>query len=212
MTAAEKLVERIDFSLACSWYNLHAEELLGDLRAYMLAAPSTAPTPPSEAVDIVFDGPPDHDAPRFLEVESPPGTSIRFGEWVHRDDGYWVLRFSRPSAEPIVRSDLGTIHSHDKCGVIEGWILQIASAVGLDTTHGITGSQVLDAIERGKATAQEGDSELLDWLMEQVLSYGGNVSTGERYQQFREAPRAQTGRGAIRAAMRAALEEKLCRR
>ena len=44
-------------------------------------------------VDIVFDGPPGPVSGRFVEVESPPGTSIRFGEWVHRDDGYWALRF-----------------------------------------------------------------------------------------------------------------------
>jgi len=51
-------------------------------------------------------------------------------------------------AEPlVVREELGTIHSPDKCGVIEGWMLKIASAVGLDITQGITGSQVLDAIE-----------------------------------------------------------------
>lgn len=61
--------------------------------------------PPSDAggwrtVDIVFDGPPSHEAPRFVEVESPPGTGIRFGEWVKRDDGYWVLRFVAPPEEP----------------------------------------------------------------------------------------------------------------
>lgn len=47
-------------------------------------------------IDIVFDGPPSHEAPRFVEVERPPGTSIKFGEWVHRDDGYWVLRIPDP--------------------------------------------------------------------------------------------------------------------
>jgi len=54
-------------------------------------------------------------------------------------------------AGPIVRDELGTIHSRDKCGVIEGWMLQIARAVGLDTTQGITGSQVLDAVEAIRA-------------------------------------------------------------
>jgi len=48
--------------------------------------------------------------------------------------------------EPVVREELGTIHSHDKCGVIEGWMLQIARALGLDAAQGVTGSQVLDAI------------------------------------------------------------------
>ena len=51
--------------------------------------------PPIEArtIDIVFDGPPSNRSGRFVEVQSPPGTSIRFGEWLHREDGYWALRF-----------------------------------------------------------------------------------------------------------------------
>lgn len=43
-------------------------------------------------VDIVFDGPPSHDTGRFVEVEDDSGRSIKFGEWVERSDGYWVLR------------------------------------------------------------------------------------------------------------------------
>ena len=46
----------------------------------------------SRTVDIVFDGPPGPVAGRFVEVEDESGASIRFGEWVERDDGYWVLR------------------------------------------------------------------------------------------------------------------------
>lgn len=42
--------------------------------------------------DIVFDGPPGHEAGRFVEVEDAGGKSIRLGEWVHRADGYWALR------------------------------------------------------------------------------------------------------------------------
>lgn len=45
-------------------------------------------------IDIVFDGPPNHEAGRFVEVENDEGTSINFGEWVQRDDGYWVLRIA----------------------------------------------------------------------------------------------------------------------
>lgn len=59
---------------------------------------SVAPHEGYAWVDIVFDGPPDHDAPHFVEVESPPGTSIRFGQWVERDDGLWALRFKEALA------------------------------------------------------------------------------------------------------------------
>jgi len=42
-------------------------------------------------VDIVFDGPPAHESGRFVEVEDSSGKSIKFGEWIKRDD-FWVLR------------------------------------------------------------------------------------------------------------------------
>jgi hypothetical protein len=45
-----------------------------------------------EFVDIVFDGPPSHESGRFVEVENDKLQSISFGEWIERDDGYWVLR------------------------------------------------------------------------------------------------------------------------
>ncbi len=44
-----------------------------------------------ECVHIVFDGPPSHESGRFIEVETPDGKGLRFGEWVKRDDGYWAL-------------------------------------------------------------------------------------------------------------------------
>lgn len=40
-------------------------------------------------VDIVFDG------GRFIKVENMQRASVRFGEWIERDDGYWVLRVPR---------------------------------------------------------------------------------------------------------------------
>ena len=43
-------------------------------------------------VDIVFDGPPAPESGRFIEVEDEAGASIALGEWIEREDGYWVLR------------------------------------------------------------------------------------------------------------------------
>lgn len=48
-------------------------------------------------IDIVFDGPPSHESGRFVEVEDQKGYSIARGEWVQRDDGYWVLRLPDPA-------------------------------------------------------------------------------------------------------------------
>jgi hypothetical protein len=47
-------------------------------------------------VDIVMTRPPDaDDPPRFVEVQNDRRRSIRYGEWVERDDGVWVLRIGR---------------------------------------------------------------------------------------------------------------------
>ncbi len=46
-------------------------------------------------IDIVFDGPPGPEAGRFVEVENELGASISFGEWIERDDGFWVLRIKK---------------------------------------------------------------------------------------------------------------------
>jgi hypothetical protein len=49
-------------------------------------------------IDVVFDGPPSHESGRFVEVEDDQGHSTgTFGEWIHRADGYWVLRFKTQS-------------------------------------------------------------------------------------------------------------------
>jgi hypothetical protein len=50
----------------------------------------------ADHVDIVFDGPPDPEGNRFIEVEDANGKSIAFGEWIERKDGRWVLRIIAP--------------------------------------------------------------------------------------------------------------------
>ncbi len=44
----------------------------------------------AEPVFIVFDGPPDHISPRFVEVETSVGFSVKAGEWNPYGD-YWKL-------------------------------------------------------------------------------------------------------------------------
>lgn len=56
-------------------------------------------------VDIVFDGPPSHISGRFVEVEDDERRSVRIGEWLQRDDGYWVLRISRRAIEAVPIED-----------------------------------------------------------------------------------------------------------
>lgn len=53
-------------------------------------------------VDVVFDGPPDHEAGRFVEVEQADGSGVKLGNWVQRDDGYWALRITREDVERVL--------------------------------------------------------------------------------------------------------------
>lgn len=55
-------------------------------------------------IDIVFDGPPEHVAGRFVEVEDPDGFGFNAGEWVAPrlpDDPFWRLRIRPGVFNPI---------------------------------------------------------------------------------------------------------------
>ena len=54
----------------------------------------------TEPIDIVFDGPPSMLYAAFVEVENKKGESIGIGEWIERDDGYWVLRVDAAIGSP----------------------------------------------------------------------------------------------------------------
>jgi hypothetical protein len=52
-------------------------------------------------IDIVFDGPPDHDGGRLVEIEDAVGASVVIRTWLKRADGCWVLRITpRQIANP----------------------------------------------------------------------------------------------------------------
>lgn len=41
---------------------------------------------------VVFDGHPDHENPRFVELDDAEGKSVGgVADWKQRDDGYWTL-------------------------------------------------------------------------------------------------------------------------
>lgn len=48
----------------------------------------------TQPINVVFDGPPSHEAGRFVEVELDDGRSIHVGEWSERPDGLWSLRIT----------------------------------------------------------------------------------------------------------------------
>ena len=72
-----------------------------------LAVFEKAQAPTTNYVDIVFDGPPEADAGQFVEVEDATGASVKFGEWVEREDGYWVLRI--PASQTPTYGERGAL-------------------------------------------------------------------------------------------------------
>lgn len=46
-----------------------------------------------QAINIIFDGPPEHNSGRFVEVETDDGYSINIGEWVQKGN-CWALRIN----------------------------------------------------------------------------------------------------------------------
>ena len=56
----------------------------------------------NKLINIIFDDSPGPLAGRFVEVENQYGNSISIGEWVRRDDGYWVLKITAAEIEDIL--------------------------------------------------------------------------------------------------------------
>ena len=89
-----------------------------------------------KSVDIVFDGPPGPEAGRFVEVESPPGTGINFGEWLQRDDGYWVLRI--PAVMRWISVDVALPEIHEDVLV---WVIFHRRTEGTGETSWLQASE-----------------------------------------------------------------------
>ncbi len=61
-------------------------------RALHSVSPGQAVQPgEGEPLFITFDGPPGPEGPRFIDVHTTDGRSVRAGEWIERHDGYWGL-------------------------------------------------------------------------------------------------------------------------
>jgi hypothetical protein len=106
------------------------------------------------AINIIFDGPPGPEGPRFIEVETDDGRSIRVGEWQQRKDGNWGLRIAAlPDAKSsdahgdhldpeedlmqrilaqCVETDLSAVHAAGACHAVS--VLLLAQAYNL-TNH-----------------------------------------------------------------------------
>ena len=110
----------------------------------------------NDHIDIVFDGPPAPESGHFVEVEDSSGHSIRFGEWVERPDGYWVLRIPKPTLDGDVEAALAGV---------------LLLAAGLDTQGKHEAADTLRtnaATLRAHITAQQAEiAELYDTLTDE---------------------------------------------
>jgi hypothetical protein len=85
----------------------------------------------TQAINIIFDGPPGPEAGRFVEVETDDGKSIKIGEWEERSDGMWVLRIDvaeqKCRAEAKLRELVEAAEWRDECnalysGMYQDWL------------------------------------------------------------------------------------------
>lgn len=54
----------------------------------------------TQAINVIFDGPPSAESGRFIEVELDDGSSINAGEWIQRTNGLWALRITELPGAP----------------------------------------------------------------------------------------------------------------
>jgi hypothetical protein len=83
----------------------------------------------TDPIDIVFDGPPGHEGPTFVEVEIN-GRSVNLGEWLKRPDGFWALRLyqnDQARLVPIFGDDPHTPVLYDIYMMIENSVRWIGS-------------------------------------------------------------------------------------
>ena len=107
-------------------------------------------------IDIVFDGPPSHEAGRFVESEDEHGRGISVGEWVERDDGFWALRIPRGRLADVrdaalqAESILSLLwHRHTPPGV------RADQTMSLEVEHALSGLrrlQKIAALDEGSDT------------------------------------------------------------
>lgn len=96
------------------------------------------------------------DAGRFIEVEDGSGRSIKAGEWLKRDDGYWALRMPSPapllealhSVRVYVRNCIDTGHDRTMLGNLYSALDEIDKAIARIHTLEQALSDALEAAEQ----------------------------------------------------------------
>jgi hypothetical protein len=81
-----------------------------------------------KAISIIFDGPPGPEPVRFVDVETDAGKSIKIGEWLKRDDGFWALRITELSSE-------NRLTPAESVYGFAGWLTSRDEAVTISAKH-----------------------------------------------------------------------------
>lgn len=93
--SAEVLANQLSSIKEGLWKYLTADEARWLTEAAALLRSLAQPAAQEGELRVVFDGPPDHDAGRFVECEDCHGCSVNAGEWRARPDGMWELVITR---------------------------------------------------------------------------------------------------------------------
>ena len=101
------------------------------------------------ALNILFDGPPSHNAGRFVEVELDSGKGVNAGEWIKREGVLWALRINRAPAVAARLRELGQVIEQQR-QTIDAFLTERA-AWGVTQCDNL---ELKEEIERLKMTIQ----------------------------------------------------------
>lgn len=104
-------------------------------------------------IDIVFTEMPDG-GKDFIEIEDHTGASIQLGEWVKRDDGYSVIRFSEVDMERQRQIAIGYTTEHDDAQGIEHLIFEAGNRVASKPWNEVTREDLIQGAALLKAAAE----------------------------------------------------------
>lgn len=151
----------------------------------------------SQAINIIFDGPPGATSGRFVECELDDGSGVNAGEWIEdpRHAGWWKLRITRLPEHPLI-DGLWTKHQVDAAFKLvrnpSDWKVAIDATVDLP-------SQIVDIIGLFDTWVENPDAAIRQatLLLSTAVTFhtGGLTEVTPIYGSIHEPARALRVRG-----------------